>query len=130
MFNLAVILRESAAARPDATRPAVRRREDDVRRAGQRCPTPSRRRCKARGPTRGPDRPAAAQHPPVPVPTSACSRPAAVVVPLNVLLKAPEVAYHLADCRARMLITWAGGLDEAAKGPPRPEWPRYTWSAS
>ncbi len=40
----------------------------------------------------------------------------AVVVPLNVLLRAPEVAFHLGDSGARMLITWAGVLAEAAKG--------------
>jgi len=39
-----------------------------------------------------------------------------VVVPLNVLLKAPEVAFHLGDCRPRLLITWEGILDDAAKG--------------
>jgi long-chain acyl-CoA synthetase len=39
-----------------------------------------------------------------------------VVVPLNVLLKAPEVAYHLRDCSAKALITWAGVLGEAALG--------------
>jgi long-chain acyl-CoA synthetase len=40
----------------------------------------------------------------------------AVVVPLNVMLKAPEVAFHLGDSGARVLITWAGILAEAAKG--------------
>jgi long-chain acyl-CoA synthetase len=39
-----------------------------------------------------------------------------VVVPLNVLLRAPEIAYHLSDSGARILITWAGVLAEAAKG--------------
>jgi long-chain acyl-CoA synthetase len=39
-----------------------------------------------------------------------------VVVPLNVLLRAPEVAYHLSDSGARALITWEGVLGEAAKG--------------
>ncbi len=39
-----------------------------------------------------------------------------VVVPLNVLLKAPEVEYHLADCGARILVTWSGVAAEAAKG--------------
>jgi long-chain acyl-CoA synthetase len=39
-----------------------------------------------------------------------------VVVPLNVLLKAPEVAYHLGDSAATRLITWEGVLEEAAKG--------------
>ncbi len=37
-------------------------------------------------------------------------------VPLNVLLKAPEVAYCLGDAKARALITWAGVADEAIKG--------------
>ena len=39
-----------------------------------------------------------------------------VVVPLNVLLKAPEVAFHLGDSGARILITWEGILAEATKG--------------
>ena len=39
-----------------------------------------------------------------------------VVVPLNVLLKAPEVAYYLGDSGAKILITWEGVLGEAAKG--------------
>jgi long-chain acyl-CoA synthetase len=37
-------------------------------------------------------------------------------VPLNVLLRAPEIAFHLSDSGARVLITWAGVLTEAAKG--------------
>jgi long-chain acyl-CoA synthetase len=40
----------------------------------------------------------------------------AVVIPMNVLLKAPEVAFHLGDSNARAFITWAGVLDDAAKG--------------
>jgi long-chain acyl-CoA synthetase len=39
-----------------------------------------------------------------------------VVVPLNVMLKAGEVEYHLQDSGARILITWEGILGEAAKG--------------
>jgi len=39
----------------------------------------------------------------------------AVVVPLNVLLRAPEIAYHLEDSGALVLITWAGVLAEAVK---------------
>jgi long-chain acyl-CoA synthetase len=38
------------------------------------------------------------------------------VVPLNVLLRAPEIAYHLEDSGALVLITWEGVLAEAAKG--------------
>jgi long-chain acyl-CoA synthetase len=39
-----------------------------------------------------------------------------VVVPMNVLFKAGEIGYVLRDSGARMLITWAGVADEAAKG--------------
>jgi len=39
-----------------------------------------------------------------------------IVVPLNVMLKAPEVAFHLGDSGARVLIAWDGILAEAAKG--------------
>jgi hypothetical protein len=36
-----------------------------------------------------------------------------VVVPLNVLLRAPEIANHLEDSGALVLITWEGVLAEA-----------------
>ncbi|MGY1779924.1 long-chain-fatty-acid--CoA ligase [Geodermatophilus sp. SYSU D01036] len=39
-----------------------------------------------------------------------------VVVPMNVLFKAGEVGYVLQDSGARMLVTWAGSVEEAAKG--------------
>jgi long-chain acyl-CoA synthetase len=39
-----------------------------------------------------------------------------IVVPLNVLLKAPEIEYHLSDSQSSALITWAGFLAEAGKG--------------
>jgi long-chain acyl-CoA synthetase len=39
-----------------------------------------------------------------------------VVVPLNPLLKAPEVAYHLQDSDARLLVTFDAFAEEAAKG--------------
>ena len=39
-----------------------------------------------------------------------------IAVPLNVLLKAPEVAFSLGDARARALVTWAGVADEAMQG--------------
>jgi long-chain acyl-CoA synthetase len=38
-----------------------------------------------------------------------------VVVPMNVLLKAPEIAFQLENSGARALITYGGVLDEAAK---------------
>ena len=42
----------------------------------------------------------------------------AVVVPMNVLLKAPEVAYYLGDSGARALIVWEDFAEEAGKGSP------------
>jgi long-chain acyl-CoA synthetase len=38
-----------------------------------------------------------------------------VVVPMNVLLKAPEIEFQLRDSGARVLITFGGVLDESAK---------------
>jgi long-chain acyl-CoA synthetase len=38
-----------------------------------------------------------------------------VVVPMNVLLKAPEIEFQLRDSGARVLITFGGGLDESSK---------------
>jgi long-chain acyl-CoA synthetase len=40
----------------------------------------------------------------------------AAAVPMNVLLKAPEVAHQLRDSGARLLVTWDGVAAEAAKG--------------
>lgn len=39
-----------------------------------------------------------------------------VVVPLNVLLRAGELEYHLRDSAARALVTWSGVAAEAARG--------------
>src|SRR5215210_4177730 len=40
----------------------------------------------------------------------------ASVVPLNVLLKGPEVSYHLGNSDAVVLVVWEGFLEEARKG--------------
>ncbi len=40
----------------------------------------------------------------------------AVVVPLNVLLKTDEITYHLEHSGSRVLVTWAGVLDHALAG--------------
>jgi long-chain acyl-CoA synthetase len=116
MLNLSVILRESAAARPDApallydggvmTYAELDRRSDAVAEALHTRGVRSGDRIGLQLPNL----------PQFPIAYFGVLKAGAVVVPLNVLLKAPEVAYHLADCRARMLITWAGVLDEAAKG--------------
>ncbi len=39
-----------------------------------------------------------------------------VVVPLNVLLKAPEVAYHLEDSDSVILVAWEGFMEAAVGG--------------
>jgi long-chain acyl-CoA synthetase len=39
-----------------------------------------------------------------------------VMVPLNPLLRAPEVAYHLSDSDAKVLVTFESFADEAVKG--------------
>ncbi|GAA4607433.1 long-chain acyl-CoA synthetase [Actinoplanes octamycinicus] len=39
-----------------------------------------------------------------------------VVVPLNVLLRAPEIAFQLADSGAKLLLTWSAFAGDAAKG--------------
>src|SRR5207302_1996421 len=41
-----------------------------------------------------------------------------VVVPMNVLLKAPEVNFYLADSEARFLVGWEDFAGEALKGAP------------
>jgi long-chain acyl-CoA synthetase len=46
----------------------------------------------------------------------ACHYIGAPVVPLNVLLTADEVAYHLADSDAVALVAWEGFLDQAHAG--------------
>jgi long-chain acyl-CoA synthetase len=43
-------------------------------------------------------------------------RTGAVVVPLNPLLKAREVAYHLSDSEARLIFAWHAATTEAAHG--------------
>jgi long-chain acyl-CoA synthetase len=46
-------------------------------------------------------------------------RAGAVVVPMNPLLKAREVAYHLGDSGARVLFAWSGAGSEPADGAAR-----------
>ena len=43
-------------------------------------------------------------------------RAGGVVVPMNPLLKAREVAYYLGDSGARLLFAWQAAAAEAAKG--------------
>jgi acyl-CoA synthetase (AMP-forming)/AMP-acid ligase II len=51
----------------------------------------------------------------------------AVVVPMNVLVKAREVPYYLGDSGARTLIAWGGFLEEAHAGVVMPA-SSHSWS--
>ncbi len=115
-FNLATILRESALARPD--KPMLRLGpltltygQVDVL-SGQVAAG-----LRAAGLRRGD--PVALQLPNVPQFVLAyfgALKAGLTLVPLNPLLKAPEVAYHLTDSGARALITFDAFADEAVKG--------------
>src|SRR5439155_16102353 len=58
----------------------------------------------------------------------------AVAVPMNILLKSPEVAHQLSDSRARLMVVWAAVAREAvdaelpvyvAGGPSEGDLPRF-----
>jgi long-chain acyl-CoA synthetase len=115
-FNLATILRESAAASPD--RPLLRigslelsyRQVDEM---SGRVAAGLRAAGLQRGDT------LAIQLPNLPEFVFAyfgALKVGVTVVPLNPLLKAPEVAYHLQDSGARLLVTFDAFAGEAAKG--------------
>ena len=115
-FNLAVILRETASAAPDRTAALYSggklsygdldalsdRLAAGLEVAGVR-----------------PGEPVGLQLPNIPqflIAYFGILKCGAVAVPLNVMLKAPELAFQLGDCGARLLITWQGILGDAAKG--------------
>jgi long-chain acyl-CoA synthetase len=115
-FNLAVILRETAQASPD--KPVA------VYAGGQlsyrELDALSDRLAAVLAATGlQPGDPVALQLPNIPqflISYFGILKAGCVVVPLNVMLKAPEVAFQLGDSKARVLITWEGILGEAAKG--------------
>lgn len=115
-FNLAVILSETAQSAPDRavalfSQGRLTYRELDV--ASDRLAAS----LEAIGVK--PGDPVALQMPNIPqflISYFGILKAGAIVVPLNVMLKAPEVAFHLGDSGAGVLITWEGVLAEAAKG--------------
>ena len=115
-FNLATILRESALATPDApmlTLGSTRLSYRDVDVASGRVAAGLRAAGLERGDT------VALQLPNVPQFVFAylgALKAGLTLVPLNPLLRAPEIAYHLEDSGARVLITFASFVDEAMKG--------------
>ncbi|MEV0895367.1 long-chain fatty acid--CoA ligase [Actinoplanes sp. NPDC049802] len=116
MLNLAVILRESATARPGA--PAIMHDGGTVTYAELDARSDAvAAALTARGIRPG-DR--VGLHlpniPEFPVAYYGILKAGAVVVPLNVLLRGPEITHQLADSGARLLITWTPLLEQAAKG--------------
>jgi long-chain acyl-CoA synthetase len=115
-LNLAVILRESARSHPEKdallfTGGSVSYAELDA--ASDRFAAG----LLARG--LGPGDAVALQLPNVPqfvVAYFGILKAGCVVVPVNVQFRAAEVGYVLRDSGARMLVTWAGAAEEAAKG--------------
>jgi long-chain acyl-CoA synthetase len=115
-FNLAVIVRESAVASPgraallfDGGRMTYADLDETVGRAAAGM--------RSAGVRRG-DR-VALMLPNVPqfvVAYFAVLRLGAVAVPMNVLLKSPEVAHQLRDSGARLMVVWAAVAREAADG--------------
>jgi long-chain acyl-CoA synthetase len=116
MFNLAVILRESATASPGKL--AIRYDGGQMTYAELDAASDA----VAEGLTGigvGPGNAVGLQLPNIPqfvVAYFGILKAGGVVVPLNPLFKAREVAYCLRHARARALVTWAGSAGEAAKG--------------
>ena len=116
MFNLAVILRESAAAAPDkpvALYDGGQLSYRELDGLSDRLAVSLVQRGLQPGDCFG------LQLPNIPqflIAYFGILKAGGVAVPMNVLLKGPEVAYYLADSKARGLITWAGILADAGKG--------------
>src|SRR5689334_18549612 len=115
-FNLAVILSESAHAVPDKP---VTVFDGGQLTYGQLDQASDRLAANLAAAGIGPGDRVALQLPNIPqflISYFGILKAGAAVVPLNVLLRAPEIAYHLEDSGALVLITWEGVLAEAAKG--------------
>src|SRR5512139_77530 len=115
-FNLATILRESARSRPYKVALISGEHQMtyvELDRASDRFAAGLRDSGIAAGDVIGLQLPNVAQFA---IAYFAILKTGAITVPVNVLYKADEVAFILRDCRAKMLITWAGAAEEAAKG--------------
>jgi long-chain acyl-CoA synthetase len=115
-FNLAVMLREARTAHPDKVLCHIGERSfsyTEVEEISGRIATSLRNLGVRRG-----DK-VAVQLPNLPqflFSYFGILKAGAVMVPLNPLLKAPEVRYHLQDSQARLLITFETFAEEAIKG--------------
>jgi long-chain acyl-CoA synthetase len=115
-LNLAVMLRESARARPDKT--AVILDQQRLSYAQLEGATNQVAGGLAAAGLRPGDRVGIMlpNVPQFPIAYYGVLKAGGVVVPINVLLKAPEVQFYLGDSGARFLITWDDFTDEALKG--------------
>ena len=115
-FNLAVILRETARCAPDRPVAVFDGGRLSYRQLDQ---ASDRVAANLAAAGIGPGDRIALQLPNIPqflISYFGILKAGAVVVPLNVLLRAPEIAFHLEDSGAMALITWEGVLAAAAKG--------------
>ncbi|PZS20920.1 MAG: long-chain-fatty-acid--CoA ligase [Pseudonocardiales bacterium] len=114
-FNLATILRESAQADPDK---AVLRFAGSSVTYAELDSESGRFAAGLSGAGLGPGDVVAVQLPNFPeflVAYFGTLKAGMTMLPLNPLLRAPEIAYHLADSHARLLVTSPMFLDQAAK---------------
>jgi len=115
-FNLAVILQETAAASPD--RAAVVYEGVQLSYA-ELDALSSRLAAGLESAGVGPGDLVGLQLPNIPqflIAYFGILKAGAVVVPLNVMLKPPEIAFHLSDSGVKLLITWDAILGDAVKG--------------
>jgi len=115
-FNLAVILSETARRSPDQ---AVTILGDSRMSYGELDELSGRLAAGLTASGIGPGDVVALQLPNIPqflIAYFGILKAGGVVVPMNVMLKAAEVAFQLRDSSARALITWTGVLGEAAPG--------------
>ncbi len=114
-FNLAVILRETAAASPG--RPVAVYAGGQLS-YGELDALSDRLAAGLRAAGIRPSDTVALQLPNIPqflIAYFGILKAGGVAVPMNVLLKAPEVTYQLDNAAAKVLITWEGVLGEAGK---------------
>ena len=114
-FNLATILRESARRTPDST---VLRFGGSSLSYAELDELSSRCARGLRAQSLAPGDAVAVQLPNFPeflVAYFGILKAGLVMVPLNPLLRAPEIAYHLGDSAAKLVICFVGFLDETVK---------------
>ncbi len=114
-FNLATILHETALAAPDAPAEVVGGRATTYRDIDEQS---GRFAAGLRENGLEPGQVVALQLPNMPQFLTAyfgALKAGMVVLPLNPLLRAPEISYHLTDSSARLLIAFDGTLGEASR---------------